>query len=167
MDQDELYSSPEERRAYHEVIGKRPELIAIFEHAPERDDEASIAAAFPIYRSVEYVREHCPDCADSIAVRVTDEHRQKYAAAYALWQRQITSPKSLLNLIPTITKGAIASFHEAKIGFVEDLAAFTQPLPEHLEPFRTFARRFVAVVNGEKPRYRLEGGDIVPVEKAA
>lgn len=175
-----------------EIAPGNPKIRAVFSLVAELDQEATAAtgklqdeviepasqangwtpkvrkaesAGYNVYRDVLYIEEHIVGEKNFNAVPATEEHRTKYPEA---WSHFIAAQQSSLHpvtAIHKITPAAIETFRGLGIGSMEKLAAHDGALPEQFERYRTFARQFLAVVAGRKPRYRLAGGVATPIEE--
>lgn len=126
------------------------------------------AVGYDVYRDRPYVRLTIPRSGDmpiqeSVCVPVNEQHTREYPREWADFQARMANTKHDIRLCHGITPAAVETLRGIGIRSMEDLAASVVELPEFIEAHRKFAKRYLAVVNGVKPRYRVVNGQIEEV----
>lgn len=122
-----------------------------------------VAAGFDVYRDRPYVRLTVPRSSDmpvmeSVTVPVTQQHVDEYPKEWAEFQKRMQDTRHDVRICHGITPAAIETLRGLGIFTLEALADSKVSLPAFIAEHQKFARRYLAVVNGEKMRYRLVDG---------
>lgn len=165
-----------------ELFGGPPKVRAIFSLSAVFDPKASEATGlrttvdeltpevlanpespegFRVYRDEVVVEEHAEGEKDFMSFKATAEHKARYPQEWARFEEQRKRNAHDVRLSPGCTPAVVATLEGIGIRTLEGLAAFDKPLPEFIEKHRAFAKRFLAFINGVKPKYRLVDGAYV------
>jgi hypothetical protein len=163
-----------------EIFGKRPPQRARFFLHGAKDEDASLAAGYPVYVDKVYVAISVPDSKDFVSRPAKGPDFREFAEAAAKFERAKNWAQHSLELLPGITTAQLATAHALGLFTIEQLAAHTPDnapwaklpdgdpfpnlagqLPPALEPAHVYAKRFVAFAN--KPRLRLVDGTLQEV----
>lgn len=148
-----------------ELFGAPRQASAGFYWHAVKDEDASKSAGYPVYRDVEYVlvvlRGGKEAKAEDFSYRVTDEHREAFKEAYAVFKQRDAQRLTPLTIIPDYMPSLGATLADLDIKSVEALATATVPAP--LDAAKAWAKRYVAFRAGIKPRLRLVDGALQEV----
>lgn len=146
-----------------ELFGERPAAKAHFFLHGAKNEDATIAAGYPVYEDKVYVGIHIPDSPDYVSVPASEQHFQEYPQAYARFKQWQDWKQHNLELLPGITPAKTATLKELKIHTIEQLASHEGDLTPHVEDLRAIAKKFVLFMSGGKPRLRLIDGKLEEV----
>lgn len=167
----------DEAKITEALFGKRPAARANFYLHGARNEDASIAAGYPIYEDRVYVSIRIPDSKDFVSRPAKPVDYREHAEAYARFERVRDWKQHSIELLPGITTAQLATLRELGLFTIEQLAAHTpatapwltrpdgDPYPvlegaltPQLLPLHAQATRLVAYLN--KPRLRLVDGQL-------
>lgn len=135
---------------YAQVIHQpRPYSVAIFDGA-EFDSDASERDGRSRYRATTMIAIRVMGETDFTSVPITEDHKQRFPRAWAIYQREREKWANLipLSLMSGCTEADRLELEALGISDVDALAQSDQ-LPENLEPLRLLAKRI------RKPHVRL------------